>query len=66
MQRPVSPLLHDYKSTTVPAPKKPKAVQWFVVGLGIPLLGLALLLLFADVLVSDRRRVRVGWTGRFK
>lgn len=29
-------------------------------------LGLALLLLFADVLVSDRRRVRVGWTGRFK
>jgi murein DD-endopeptidase MepM/ murein hydrolase activator NlpD len=39
----VSPLLHDYKSTTVPAPKKPKAVQWFVVGLGIPLLGLALL-----------------------
>jgi Ca-activated chloride channel family protein len=29
-------------------------------------LGLALLLLVADVLVSDRRRVHVGWTGRFK
>jgi Ca-activated chloride channel family protein len=29
-------------------------------------LGLALVLLIADVLVSDRRRVHVGWTGRFK
>tara|TARA_B110000116_G_scaffold152654_1_gene131989 strand:- start:615 stop:1622 length:1008 start_codon:yes stop_codon:yes gene_type:complete len=29
-------------------------------------LGLALVLLVSDVLVSDRRRVHVGWTGRFK
>ena len=29
-------------------------------------LGLALALLVADVLVSDRRRVDVGWTGRFR
>jgi len=29
-------------------------------------LGLALVLLISDVLVSDRRRVHVGWTGRFK
>jgi len=43
LHRPVSPLLHDYKSTAAPAPKKSKALQWFVVGLGIPLLGLALL-----------------------
>ena len=43
MHRPVSPLLHDYKSSGAPAPKKSKAVQWFVVGLGLPLLGLALI-----------------------
>jgi murein DD-endopeptidase MepM/ murein hydrolase activator NlpD len=36
-------LLHDYKPTADPTPKKSKALQWFVVGLGIPLLGLALL-----------------------
>ena len=29
-------------------------------------LGLALLLLVAEVLVPDRRRTRAGWTGRFK
>jgi murein DD-endopeptidase MepM/ murein hydrolase activator NlpD len=39
----VSPLLHDYKPTAAPTPKKSKALQWFVVGLGIPLLGVALL-----------------------
>ena len=43
MHRPVSPLLHDYKPTAAPTPKKSKALQWFVVGLGIPLLGVALL-----------------------
>ncbi len=43
MHRPVSPLLHDYKPSTPKAPGKSNALQWFVVGLGIPLLGLALL-----------------------
>lgn len=43
MHRPPSPLLHDYKPMATPAPKKSKALQWFVVGLGIPLLGLALI-----------------------
>lgn len=43
MHRPVSPLLHDYKPSVANAPKKSKALQWFGVGLGVPLLGLALL-----------------------
>ncbi len=42
MHRPVSPLLHDYKPSAANKPKKSKALQWFVVGLGIPLAGLAL------------------------
>lgn len=42
MQRSPSPLLHDYKAVTRPSPKKSRAAQWFAVGLGIPLLGLAL------------------------
>jgi len=41
LHRPVSPLLHDYKPAVAEAPAKSKALQWFVVGLGIPLLGLA-------------------------
>lgn len=45
MHRPVSPLLHDYKPSTTTAPKKSRALQWFVVGLGTPLIGLALLTL---------------------
>ena len=42
MHRPVSPLLHDYKPSAERKPKKSKALQWFVIGLGIPLIGLAL------------------------
>ena len=42
MHRPVSPLLHDYKPSAEKKPEKSKALQWFVVGLGIPLAGLAL------------------------
>ncbi len=43
MNRPVSPLLHDYKPSAVKRPAKSKALQWFAVGLGIPLLALALI-----------------------
>lgn len=39
-QRP-SPLLHDYKPSGTRHTKKSKALQWFAVGLGIPLAGLA-------------------------
>ncbi|MDH3746560.1 MAG: peptidoglycan DD-metalloendopeptidase family protein [Gammaproteobacteria bacterium] len=41
-QRP-SPLLHDYKPSGTRHTKKPKALQWFAVGLGIPLAGLAMI-----------------------
>ena len=42
MHRPVSPLLHDYKPSAAKKPRKPKALQWFAAGLGIPLIGLVL------------------------
>lgn len=42
MLRSSSPLLHDYKPPAKQSLKKSKALQWFVVGLGAPLLGLAL------------------------
>ncbi|MDH4126042.1 MAG: peptidoglycan DD-metalloendopeptidase family protein [Gammaproteobacteria bacterium] len=42
MQRSSSPLLRDYKPTAAKSPRKSKALQWFVAGLGIPLLGLTL------------------------
>jgi len=44
LNRPVSPLLHDYKSAERAAPRKSKRLQWFVVGLGIPLAGLLLVM----------------------
>jgi len=43
LNRPVSPLLHDYKPSAERRPVKSKAVQWFAVGLGIPLIGVALI-----------------------
>ena len=42
MSRQASPLLHDYKPSVKGKPAKSKALQWFAVGLGIPLLGVAL------------------------
>ena len=42
MHRPGSPLLHDYKPSADKKPKKSKALQWFIVGLGLPLIGVAL------------------------
>lgn len=44
MNRPVSPLLLDYKPSATPPVKKSKAIHWFVLGLGLPFLGLALML----------------------
>ncbi len=43
MNRQASPLLHDYKPSAQKLPAKSKALQWFVVGLGLPLLAVALL-----------------------
>lgn len=42
MNRQSSPLLHDYKPSSARKPAKSKALQWFAVGLGIPLIGIAL------------------------
>lgn len=42
MNRPASPLLHDYKPSATRKPAKSKAIWWFAAGLGIPLLGIAL------------------------
>ena len=42
MNRPASPLLHDYKPSAAAKPAKSKALWWFAVGLGIPLAGVAL------------------------
>jgi murein DD-endopeptidase MepM/ murein hydrolase activator NlpD len=44
LNRPVSPLLHDYKSSATTQVKKSTAIHWFVLGLGLPFLGLGLLL----------------------
>jgi len=43
LNRPVSPLLHDYKHSAPRQPAKSKAIQWFAVGLGIPLIAVTLM-----------------------
>ena len=43
MNRPVSPIRHDYKPSASKAPAKSRALQWFAVGLGLPLIGVALM-----------------------
>jgi murein DD-endopeptidase MepM/ murein hydrolase activator NlpD len=44
LNRQSSPLLHDYKSADKPEVKKLQPLHWFAVGLGLPLIGIALLL----------------------
>jgi len=43
LNRPVSPLLHDYKPSASRQPAKSKALQWFAVGLGVPLVAVTLM-----------------------
>ncbi|MCG8369639.1 MAG: hypothetical protein MJA32_03880, partial [Proteobacteria bacterium] len=43
MNRPASPLLHDYKHSAAGKPAKSKALQWFAAGLGLPLVVVAIL-----------------------
>ena len=50
MHRPVTPLLHNYKPSAEKNQKKSKALQWFAIGLGIPLAGLA----FVSMLTSTK------------
>ncbi|MFQ5610442.1 MAG: LysM-like peptidoglycan-binding domain-containing protein, partial [Woeseiaceae bacterium] len=49
MHRRPSPLLHDYKPSGARKPEKSKALQWFAVGVGMPLLGLFLISTLNDV-----------------
>ncbi len=48
MIRPVSPLLHDYTPPARSQAKKATAVHWFALGLGLPFIGLALLLVLKN------------------
>ena len=57
MKRPVSPLLHDYKISARPEVKKFRAQHWFIVGLGLPLIGIALLLSLKSALGTDAARI---------
>ncbi len=43
MNRPASPLLHDYKPPAAKKTAKTRALYWFAVGVGIPLVAVALL-----------------------
>jgi murein DD-endopeptidase MepM/ murein hydrolase activator NlpD len=52
LNRAVSPLLHDYKPANDHKGKKAAPLRWFAVGLGMPLLGVALLLSFKTAPVS--------------
>ena len=53
MNRPVSPLLHDYKPSARPQVKKSTAIHWFAIGLGLPFVGLALLPILQNLFESS-------------
>jgi murein DD-endopeptidase MepM/ murein hydrolase activator NlpD len=57
LNRPVSPLLHDYKPSAGSPVKKSKAIHWFAFGLGLPLAAVALVLTLgsapADTVTMD-------------
>ncbi len=46
MNRPTSPLLHDYKPSANPAREKFSALRWFAIGLGLPIIGLSIFIAF--------------------
>ena len=53
MNRPVSPILHDYKPSAGLPVKNFDALHWFAVGLGLPLIGIALLLVLKNASGTD-------------
>ncbi len=57
MNRPVSPILHDYKPSAGLQVKKFNALHWFAVGLGLPLIGIALLLTLKNASGTNTARV---------
>ncbi len=48
MNRPSSPIRHDYKPSAEPKVEKKSPLPWFAAGLGVPLLGIALVLTQAE------------------
>lgn len=57
MNRPVSSILHDYKPSAGQKIKTPNALHWFAVGLGLPLLGIALLLTLRNTTTTATAKV---------
>jgi len=53
LNRPVSPILHDYKPSAGLEVKNFDALHWFAVGLGLPLVGIALLLALKSASGTD-------------
>lgn len=49
----MSPILHDYKPSAGKPVKKKSALPWFAAGLGLPLIGIAVVLLQAKVPAED-------------
>lgn len=53
MSRSASPLLHDYKSAGRPAGTGTRKLKWFAAGLGLPLIGLLVVLALRTVTAED-------------
>lgn len=53
MNRPLSPIRHDYKPASRNPAEKQNALPWFAVGLGLPLLGIALFLTISHSPAND-------------
>jgi len=53
LNRPLSPIRHDYKPAAKSTVKKQNALPWFAAGLGLPLLGIALFLNIANSPADD-------------
>lgn len=53
MNRPSSPIRHDYKPSAEPKVEKKSPLPWFAAGLGVPLLGIALVLTQAETPAPD-------------
>jgi hypothetical protein len=60
LNRTVSPLLHDYKPANDTKIRKSRPLQWFAVGLGMPLLGLAFVLWVKSTPVSHPEKTAAG------
>lgn len=53
LNRPLSPIRHDYKPSAEQKDRKQNALPWFAAGLGAPLVGIALMFFFAGTPADD-------------